>query len=107
MSDRSANDALYISIFPYQWSLNYSVFVSWMIHFWTRSDDLALGLCLLGMTLRVVKWLIRHNGNIFGDIGMIQLIDEVLVLVEVAQSCSFFITGLCGLVLVAAVVLGV
>ena len=78
MSDRSADDALYISIFPYQRSLNYSVFVSWMIHFRTRSDDRSRGLWLLGMTLRVD---------------------------EVAQSCSFFIAGLCGLVLIAAVIL--
>ena len=76
MSDRTADDALYISIFPYQRSLNYSV--SRMIHFRMRNDDRSRRLWLLGMTLRVD---------------------------EVAQSCSFFIAGLCGLVLIAAVVL--
>ena len=76
MSDRFADDALYISIFPYQRSLNYSVFR--MIHFRMRNDDRSRRLWLLGMTLRVD---------------------------EVAQSCSFFIAGLCGLVLIAAVVL--
>ena len=76
MSDRTADDALYISIFPYQRSLNYSVFR--MIHFRMRNDDRSRRLWLLGMTLRVD---------------------------EVAQSCSFFIAGLCGLVLIAAVVL--
>ena len=76
MSDRTADDALYISIFPYQRSLNYSVFR--MIHFRMRNDDRSRRLWLLGMTLRVG---------------------------EVAQSCSFFIAGLCGLVLIAAVVL--
>ena len=76
MSDRTADDALYISIFPYQRSLNYRVFR--MIHFRMRNDDRSRRLWLLGMTLRVD---------------------------EVAQSCSFFIAGLCGLVLIAAVVL--
>ena len=95
MSDRSADDALYISIFPYQRSLNYRVFR--MIHFRMRNDDRSRRLRLLGM----IHFRMRNDDRS----RRLWLLGMTLRVGEVAQSCSFFIAGLCGLVLIAAVVL--